>query len=114
VVGALLAVSQVQEMRVKLIAGTDDTILDEWIKRTGAYDVALKALYTAFDRSDGAFTRAVESAYREERRAFALLPEDRRTIVVIVAEVARGGLTQAVLAIEEAHGRIDDALADAG
>jgi hypothetical protein len=111
---AIFAVSQVQEVRVKLIAGTEDTILDEWIKRTGAYDIALKALYHALDRSRGEITLEVQSARREEQRAFALLPQDRRTIVVIVAEVARGGLTQAVLAIEEAHGRIDDALAEAG
>jgi hypothetical protein len=45
--------------------------------------------------------------------AFAQLPPDRRTIIVIVSEVTRGGLTQAVLAIEDARGRIDDALAEA-
>lgn len=111
---ALFAVSAVQEMRVKLIAGSENTILDEWIKRTGAWDVALKGVYDALDRSRGKITIAVLSARREEQRAFALLPQDRRTIVVIVAEVARGGLTQAVLAIEDAHGRIDDALAEAG
>ena len=54
------------------------------------------------------------AARRAERAAFEQLPPDRRTIIVIVAEVARGGLTQAVLAIEDAHGRIDDALAEAG
>jgi hypothetical protein len=111
---ALFAVSSVQEMRVKLIAGSENTILDEWIKRTGAWDVALKAVYDALDRSGGKITIAVQSARREEQRAFALLPQDRRTIVVIVAEVARGGLTQAVLAIDDAHGRIEDALAEAG
>jgi len=36
---------------------------------------------------------------------------DRRAIVVIVSEIARGGLNQAVLAIEETRGRIDAALA---
>jgi hypothetical protein len=30
-----------------------------------------------------------------------------------MAEVARGGLTQAVLAIEDARGRLEDALAEA-
>jgi hypothetical protein len=111
---AVYIVTQVQEVRAKLIAGAEDTILDEWIKRTAAYDVALKALYDALDKSKGEVTLAVQAARREEQRLFAQLPEDRRTIVVIVAEVARGGLTQAVLAIEEAHGRIDDALTEAG
>jgi hypothetical protein len=45
--------------------------------------------------------------------AYAQLPPDRRTIIVIVSEVTRGGLTQAVLAIEDAHGRIENALAEA-
>jgi hypothetical protein len=55
----------------------------------------------------------VQAARRTEREAFDRLPPDRRTIIVIVAEVARGGLTAAVLAIEDARGRIDDALAEA-
>jgi hypothetical protein len=58
-------------------------------------------------------TIEVQAARREERIAFEQLPPDRRTIIVIVAEVARGGLTEAVIAIEEAHGRLDAALAEA-
>jgi hypothetical protein len=112
---ALLTVEQVQQLRVKLIASTDRTVLDEWIDRNHAYDVALQALYAALVKSKGdPLTVEVQSAYREEQIAFERLPPDRRTIIVIVAEVARGGLTQAVLAIEEAHGRIDEALAEAG
>lgn len=111
---ALLTVANVKTLRVRLIAGTQPTVLDEWIERNGAYDVALKTLYAALVASHGKVTLAVQSARREERAAFALLPPDRRTILVIVAEVARGGLTQAVLAIEEASRRIDDALAEAG
>jgi hypothetical protein len=110
---ALLTVAEVDTLRTRLIATTEQTVLDEWIDRTGAYDVALKALYAALVQSKGAVTVAVQSARREERLAFDRLPPDRRTIIVIVAEVARGGLTQAVLAIEEAHSRIDEALAEA-
>lgn len=112
---ALLVVAEVQALRVRLIAGSDRTVLDEWIERNAAYDVALRALYAALVKSKGdPGTVEVQSARREERLAFAQLPPDRRTIVVIVAEVARGGLTQAVLAIEEALSRIEDALAEAG
>jgi hypothetical protein len=111
---ALLTVSDVKTLRVRLIAGTEPTVLDEWVERNAAYDLALKTLYSALVASKGKVTLAVQSARREERVAFALLPPDRRTIIVIVAEVARGGLTQAGLAIEEANGRIDDALAEAG
>lgn len=111
---AIQAVISVQEQRVKLIAGNETTVLDEWIKRNGDYDKALQALYRALVESGGTVTSKVVAARRDERAAFEQLPPDRRTIIVIVAEVARGGLTQAVLAIEDAHGRIDDALAEAG
>ena len=111
---AIQAVISVQEQRVKLIAGNEKTVLDEWIKRNGDYDKALQALYRALVESGGTVTSKVVAARRDERAAFEQLPPDRRTIIVIVAEVARGGLTQAVLAIEDAHGRIDDALAEAG
>jgi hypothetical protein len=111
---ALLAVASVKEQRTKLIAGNEPTVLDQWIERNSDYDLALKALYVALDRSGGKVTVTVQLARRDERAAFDRLPPDRRTIIVIVAEVARGGLTQAVLAIEDARGRIDDALAEAG
>lgn len=111
---ALLAVADVKTLRQRLIASAEPTVLDEWIERNGEYDQALKTLYAALVASKGKITVTVQSARREERAAFDRLPPDRRTIIVIVAEVARGGLTQAVLAIDEANGHIDDALAEAG
>jgi hypothetical protein len=111
---ALLIVTDIKTLRVRLIPGTEPTVLDEWIERDAAYDTALKALYAALVASKGKQTLVVLARRREERDAFAQLPPDRRTIIVIVAEVARGGLTQAVLAIEEANGHIDAALAESG
>jgi hypothetical protein len=108
---ALDSIAQVQQLRVALIAGSGDTVLDEWILRTSNYDKALQALYVALDKSHGVVTLDVQSKRRDEQAAFAQLPPDRRTIIVIVSEVARGGLTEAILSIEDAHGRIDDALA---
>jgi hypothetical protein len=110
--GAILTVAEIKSLRARLIAGSAPTVLDEWIERNGAYDLALRALYAALVVSKGEVTLAVQSARREERAAFEQLPPDRRTIIVIVAEVARGGLTQAVLAIDEASGRIDAAIAE--
>jgi hypothetical protein len=110
---ALATVVSIRELRVRLIAGTENTVLDEWIERNGNYDVALRTVYRALDESGGAVTVEVQSARRDERIAFEQLPPDRRTIIVIVSEVTRGGLTQAVLAIDDAHGRIDAALAEA-
>jgi hypothetical protein len=108
---ALDTIDQIHDLRVRLIAGTDHTVLDEWITRNTTYDQSLIALYKALIKSKGKITLEVQAARRDEQIAFNALPPDRRTIIVIVSEVARGGLTQAVLAIEDAHGRIDDALA---
>ena len=55
-------------------------------------------------------TKDVEVAYHEENVARAELPIDSRALIVIVAEIARGGLNQAVIAIEDARGRINTAL----
>ena len=109
---ALLTVEEVQALRDRLIASNQQTVLDEWIERNATYDKALQALYAALVRSGGEVTLEVQDKRLEEQKAFARLPPDRRTIIVIVSEVARSGLTQAVVAIEEAHGRIDDALAE--
>lgn len=110
---ALLTTSEIQALRTRLIASTEPTVLDEWIERNRAYDVALQNLYRALIESDGEVTVEVQSARREELLAREQLPPDRRTIVVIISEVARGGLTQAVIGIEDASGHIDDALAEA-
>ena len=107
---ALDSIAQVQELRTTLIKTSDNTVLDEWIQRTSNYDKALQALYVALAESKGVITLKVQAARRDEQAAFAQLPPDRRTIIVIVSEVARGGLTQAILAIDEANARIDDAL----
>ena len=111
---AILAVASVKAQRDRLIADPGQTVLDEWIERNRDYDLALQALYLALDESGGdPRTTKVQTARVAERRAYDQLPPDRRTIIVIVSEVARGGLTQAVLAIEDTSGRLEDALAEA-
>ena len=111
---AILTVASVKGERDRLVADPGPTVLDSWIGRNKTYDLALQALYIALDRSHGKLTVKVQNARKVERVAFMQLPPDRRTIIVIVSEVTRGGLTQAVLAIEDARGRMDDALAAAG
>ena len=108
---ALAVMADVEALRTRLLAA-GDTVLDEWIQRTKSYDLALQHLYAALVKSKGGVTIEVQSARREEREAFEQLPPDRRTILVIISEVTRNGLTQAVLAIDDASGRLDEALAD--
>jgi hypothetical protein len=102
------------ERRAGLVSGSEPTILDEWVDRNGTYNEALTALYEALRKTNGKVTPAVQAAARDEETARDQLPADRRAIVVIVSEIARGGLNQAVLAIEEVRGRIDAALAPPG
>jgi hypothetical protein len=101
---------QADELRVELLTASDQTTLDEWLARHRRYDTALTALYTALQASGGVVTTDVEVAYHEENVARAELPIDSRALIVIVAEIARNGLNQAVIAIEDARGRINTAL----
>jgi hypothetical protein len=110
---ALLTIVQVQEIRNRLVAGGGNTVLDEWIQRNAAYDAALRAVYQALIDSGGVLTEEVQAARHAEQVALGRLPPDRRTIIVILSEVTRGGLTEAVVAIEDAHGTIDEAIAEA-
>ncbi len=99
-------------MRDRLKATTVDvTTLNEWLRRNQAYDVALHALYVASAASPGHVTQALRDAIAAEKAARAELPGDTSGLVIIMAEIGRGGLNQAVIAIEEARGRLTDALA---
>jgi hypothetical protein len=89
---------------------TDVETLDQWIGRNRRYDEALIGLYSALRDSGGLVNDAVRDAYREESAARAVLPPDTRGLVVIVADIGRGGLNQAVIAIEQARGRLNLAL----
>ena len=101
-------------IRDRLAATVDVATLDAWLDRNGAYDDALRDLWDALRRSGGRVTSAVREAAARERTARELLPPDARALVVILGDVARGGLNQAVIAIEEARGLLLDASVRAG
>ncbi|MDA8237860.1 MAG: hypothetical protein M0T75_08270 [Chloroflexi bacterium] len=96
-------------IRDRLAAAVDVTTLDAWISRNAAYDTALSDLWNALRRSRGRVTDAVRTAAMAEQRAREQLPADARALVVILGDVARGGLNQAVIAIEEARGALLEA-----
>jgi hypothetical protein len=52
----------------------------------------------------------VRKAFAAEQAARRQLPSDTRALVVIMSDLARGGLNQAVIAIEEARGALAAAL----
>ncbi len=94
------------QLRDKLATTTDVSILTRWIDRNAVYDAALRKTWTLLDKSKGRVTKALEAAIRELQAAQANLPADGRALVVIMADVARGGLNQAVIEIEQARGQL--------
>ena len=91
------------------------TVLDQWLDRNADYDKALRALYKIDakigSRITDAFRKAKAAAEAAEAAARARLPPDPRGLVVIMAEIGRGGMNGAVIAIEEARGKLIDAIA---
>ena len=97
-------------IRDQLANTADVATLDTWLSRNRRYDAALAGLYAAFRDSGGVVNDAVRKAFDEEGVARAVLPPDTRGLVLIVADIGRGGLNQAVIAIEQARGRLNLAL----
>ena len=107
-----ITLQDITSLRDEIVAGGDVTVLDDWIQLNQAFDDSLESLYKALDAAHGRNTLNVQAAYRSEQNAFNNLPKDNRAIVVIVAQIAQGGLNQAVIAINDAQGRIEAALSE--
>jgi hypothetical protein len=97
-------------IRNQLVNTVDVTVLDEWIARNADYDVALRKLYDAISKVGKKVTPATRAAVKAEAAARARLPPDTRGLVVIMAEIGRGGMNGAVIAIEEARAKLADAI----
>jgi len=97
-------------IRDQLVNTVDVTVLDEWIKRNAAYDVALRNLYKAISKVSGRVTAATRAAVKAEADARKRLPPDTRGLVIIMADIGRGGMNGAVIAIEEARAKLADAI----
>lgn len=108
--GAVASLDAAVIIRDRLANASDVSTLDSWVGRNRRYDEALQTLYGALRDSDGVITDAVRSAYREEGVAREQLPPDTRGLVIILADLGRGGLNQAVIAIDQARERLNLAL----
>lgn len=97
-------------LRNQLANTVDVSVLDQWLDRNAAYDVALRGLYVAYHRVGTRVTDELRVAIAAEKAARANLPPDTRGLVVIMAEISRGGMSGAVIAIEETRGRLTAAL----
>lgn len=104
------AIADARRLRDVLASTVDVAVLDQWLDRNAGYDVALRGLYQALDDVGGRVTKAVRDAIDAERAAKERLPADSRGLILIMAEIGRGGMNGAVIAIEEARGRLAHAL----
>jgi hypothetical protein len=108
--GADTAIEDARALRDRLAATVDVSTLDIWLDRNAAYDRALTGLYRALRNVGGRVTRDVRAAVRAEKAAKDQLPSDNRAMVIIMADIGRGGMNEAVIAIETARGRLAEAL----
>ena len=103
-------IAEMRARRDRLARTSDVAVLTGWIDRNAAYDAALRRLYRALVESKGRVTDPVRAAFDAEREARAQLPKDTAAVVVIMSDIAQGGLNQAVISIEEARGALGEAL----
>jgi hypothetical protein len=107
---ATATLDQAATLRDKLANSVDVTELNEWLRRNRNYGVALRRLYVASAASPNRVSPELRAASDAEKAAREQLPGDTSGLVIIMAEIGRGGLNQAVLAIEEARGSLADVL----
>lgn len=103
--------AQARRLRDQLANTVDVTVLDQWLDRNAAYDQALRDLYKVISKVGSRVTDAVRKAIAAEQAAKNQLPPDTRGLVVIMAEIGRGGMNGAVIAIEETRAKLIDAVA---
>jgi hypothetical protein len=106
-------IAAARALRDRLGATVDVSVLDEWLTRNENYDVALQNLYTALSKVGTKITKETRAAVAAEADARARLPPDTRGLVVIMAEIGQGGMSRAVITIEEARAKLTDALESA-
>ena len=101
---------QAKDLRDKLANTVDVTTLTQWIDRNDEYDAALARLYHATVNANGRITQELKDAFVAERRAHDLLPSNTSGIVIILSEIGRGGLNEAVIGIEQTRAKLQAAL----
>ena len=97
-------------LRDALANTVDVTTLTQWIDRNDEYDTALARLYRATIAANGRITQELKDAFVAERKAHDFLPSNTTGLVIILAEIGRGGLNQAVIGIEETRAKLQAAV----
>ena len=89
----------------------DVTVLTEWIDRNAAFDTAATNLYKLLVASPHKITPAIRTAFASLTAAKDNLPPDTRGLELILDDLARGGLNQAVIEIENSKASLANAVA---
>jgi hypothetical protein len=105
---AAVDLDQAAAMRDQLSAAVDVTTLTQWIDRNRAHDTALRGVYEAIPGGDA---EKIAAAVQKQREAEAQLPPDTRALVVILGDIALGGVNQAAITIETVRGTVGIAVA---
>jgi hypothetical protein len=101
---------QARTMKDALANTVDVSTLTQWIDRNAEYGTALARLYQATIDAKGRITTELKQAAIDERRAHGLLPSNTSGLVIILAEIGRGGLNQAVIGIEQTKAKLQAAV----
>ncbi len=102
--------TEAAKLRDQLANTADVSTLTQWLDRNAAIDAALRRLYTVLAITGGQVTQEARDAYDQVKQAQQQLPPDTRALVVIMSDIARAGLNQAVIKIEEGRGKLADAI----
>jgi hypothetical protein len=106
--------TEAKGLRDRLTNTVDVTTLTQWIDRNDEYDAALTRLIKATVAARGRVTKELRDAFAAERRAQSLLPSNTSGIVIILAEIGRGRLNEAVIGIEQTRAKLQAAVDQLG
>jgi hypothetical protein len=109
--GAAAQLASARKARDELGVATDVSTLSAWIDVAAAYDDALGALYLEMSTSKGKLTERATAALSAVEAAQRRLPRDTGALAVIMSDIARGGLNQGAISIEQARGDLAAAIA---
>ena len=88
----------------------DVSTLTDWLDVNAEYDTALRRRMPGADRPQRPRQRRSPGRLRRRGRCRLAAPTSSRALVVILSEIGRGGLNQAVITIEQARGELDSAI----
>jgi len=102
--------TEAKGLRDRLASTVEVSTLTQWIDRNDEYDAALTRLIKATVAAKGKVTQELRDAFAAERKAQSLLPSNTSGIVIILAEIGRGRLNEAVIGIEQTRAKLQTAV----